>query len=141
MQTGSDHLKAQQAIMAAKNMYNGKLDGIWGPKSIAAKIKWERSGKFSPGIPNNGFPLNDRAPLPAGVRRALDGTLSCVEQKTAVAEPAANPFAQPVVEAASVEAPVEAPAITSGPVLPVVQMPNQNQQKHGNQNNQNRNQK
>ena len=61
MQIGTEQLKAQQQIMSAKNFYNGKIDGVWGPKTIAAKQKWERSGKFAPAIPNSGLPLDDRA--------------------------------------------------------------------------------
>ncbi len=79
MQIGTEQLKAQQAIMAAKNLYNGKIDGIWGPKTIAAKQKWERGGKFAPAIPNNGLPLDDRATLPPGVIRLASGLLTCAE--------------------------------------------------------------
>ncbi len=79
MQIGTEQLKAQQEIMAAKNYYNGKIDGIWGPKTIAAKQKWERSGKFAPAIPNNGLPLDDRAKLPPGVIRQASGLLTCSE--------------------------------------------------------------
>jgi hypothetical protein len=90
MQTGSAQLRAQQEIMQALNMYNGKIDGIWGPATIAAKQKWERSGKFSPAIPNNGFPLNERGPFPPGVRRQIDGTLTCLALASKESQPAAQ---------------------------------------------------
>lgn len=80
MQTGREQLRSQQKIMQLEGFYQGKLDGIWGPKTIAAKLKWERSGRFSPAIPNNGFPLSDRGPFPPGVFRNADGTLASVKE-------------------------------------------------------------
>jgi hypothetical protein len=148
MQTGSDHLKAQQEIMAAMNMYNGKIDGIWGPKSIAAKQKWERSGKFSPGIPNNGFPLNDRAPLPAGVVRKADGTLTRVgaASKVAVGSPvipvapsAPVQVVAPVQVSPAVEAPAVAAVATETTPQQTQPQNTNNQQRHGNNNPQNKN--
>ena len=93
MQKGTEQLKAQQEIMKARGVYNGAIDGIWGPKTIEAKIRWERGGKFTPGIPNGGFPLVERGPLPTGVRRQADGTLTCVEllEKAQVASVAPPP--------------------------------------------------
>lgn len=79
MQTGTEQLKAQQDIMFAKGFYRGAIDGIWGPKTIEAKQKWEVSGKFNPGIPNNGLPIPERGPFPAGVRRTRTGLLTCSE--------------------------------------------------------------
>jgi hypothetical protein len=83
--------------MAAKNFYNGKIDGIWGPKTIAAKQKWERSGKFAPAIPNNGLPLDDRATLPPGVIRQANGLLTCaeVQQKQNQAQQSQQPKVGP----------------------------------------------
>ena len=133
MQIGKDQLKAQQEIMAAKNMYNGKIDGIWGPLTIAAKQKWERSGKFSPAVPNNGFPLNDRQALPPGVLRKPDGTLYCMEQKSAASAPVAPVVATPEPQAPVVETPVvETP--------PVQQKQQQNNNNGGNKHQQNQNQ-
>lgn len=106
MQIGTEQLKAQQAVMAAKNFYNGKIDGIWGPKTIAAKQKWERSGKFAPAIPNNGLPLDDRATLPPGVIRQASGLLTCaeVQQKQNQAQSQAPAQTQqPKTEAVKVE--------------------------------------
>jgi hypothetical protein len=99
MQIGTEQLKTQQRIMESKNLYNGKIDGIWGPKSIAAKLKWECSGKFAPAIPNNGFPLNERGPFPAGVKRLPTGELTCVEleRKALEAKKAENPVSTNMV--------------------------------------------
>lgn len=72
-------MKNQQRLMQAEGFYSGKIDGIWGPKTIAAKVKWERSGRYAPAIPNNGFPLSDRGPLPSGVFRKPDGTLTSMK--------------------------------------------------------------
>ncbi len=79
MQTGTEQLKNQQEVMAAKNFYSGKIDGEWGPASIEAKIKWERSGKFNPALPNGGLPFASKGALPMGVRRLPDGSLTCPE--------------------------------------------------------------
>jgi hypothetical protein len=62
-----DMIKRQQQVLTFLGYYNGKIDGIWSAKSIEAKLKFERSGKFNPGIPNNGLPFSLRAPLPAGL--------------------------------------------------------------------------
>ena len=85
-------MKNQQRLMQAEGFYNGKIDGIWGPKTIAAKVKWERSGRYAPAIPNNGFPLSDRGPLPSGVFRKPDGTLTSVkmDQKSAAQQQSNN---------------------------------------------------
>lgn len=83
MQTGSEQLKSQQQILKSKGYYGGAVDGIWGPMTIEAKLKWERSGKFAPGIPNNGLPFPARGPFPTGVRRKSDGTLTCAEVELA----------------------------------------------------------
>ena len=79
MQIGSVQLERQQLIMRLKGYYNGKLDGIWGPKTIAAKQKWEMDPSYVPAIPNNGLPLGDRGPYPRGVIRGEDGLLFCTE--------------------------------------------------------------
>lgn len=98
MQTGTSQLVNQQSIMAAKNFYNGKIDGIWGPDTIAAKIKWERSGKFNPAIPNNGLPLSNTGALPLGVRRLPDGTLTCPELESTKASQQAKRVEPKVVK-------------------------------------------
>src|SRR5574343_1863322 len=80
MQTGSEQITRQQEIMQALGFYTGKIDGIWGPKTIEAKKKWELSGKFSPGLPNMGLPLADRGPYPKGVfLDKASGLLTCAQ--------------------------------------------------------------
>lgn len=78
MQIGTEQLRRQQLILQLKGFYNGKLDGIWGPKTVAAKKKWEGKG-FAPGLPNFGMPLADRGPWPNGIRKGSDGLLTCAE--------------------------------------------------------------
>lgn len=67
MQVQKHELERQQQILKALGFYHGKIDGIWGPKSIDAKKKFEASPSFPPGIPNNGMPFRDNGPYPAGV--------------------------------------------------------------------------
>ena len=147
MQTGSEQLREQQRIMNAKKFYYGKLDGIWGPKTIAAKQKWEVSGQFSPGIPNNGFPLPDRGPFPKGVKRLQDGRLSCVEleqQDAKQQESKKNNNQQPQQAAKEATPPAAALTITPQTVPTVATLitaestpanqPNSNQQNPNQQN-------
>lgn len=132
MQTGTEQLKSQQAVMSAKNLYNGKIDGIWGPKSIAAKLKWERSGKFSPAIPNNGFPLSLAAPFPPGVSQK-SGLLTCAELLSKQQQPssapgqAQQPAASKEAKDAKPEVVVPAQDVASGIVVK-----SNPQQQHGN---------
>lgn len=87
MQVGSEQLARQQEIMQSLGYYNGKIDGIWGPKTIEAKIKWEMSGKFNPALPNNGLPFGDKGPFPRGVyREPKTGLLSCPQYELVVQE-------------------------------------------------------
>lgn len=65
MQVSTEQLKRQQEILKALGFYHGKLDGIWGPKSIQAKKKFEGDPKFVPGIPNNGLPFASKGPYPS----------------------------------------------------------------------------
>lgn len=86
MQIGNEQIKAQQNIMKAKGFYKGAIDGIWGPMTIEAKKKWELSGKYAPGLPNNGLPLGSKGPYPAGVYMK-DGLLTCSELEVAKLQP------------------------------------------------------
>lgn len=80
MQTGSEQLRRQQEILAVKGFYKGALDGIWGPKTIEAKISWEMHPSFTPGIPNRGLPFGDKGPYPKGLlRNRVDGMFTCPE--------------------------------------------------------------
>lgn len=75
MQTDLKQLKRQQQLLNALGYYHGKIDGIWGPKSIAAKREFESSRDFVPGIPNNGMPFQERPPYPAGIVLGVDKLL------------------------------------------------------------------
>lgn len=68
MQTQPEQLKRQQALMKVYGFYNGAIDGIWGPASIAAKKAFEASPSFKPGYPNNGMPFKNTGPFPKGIR-------------------------------------------------------------------------
>lgn len=62
-----------QVIMTMMDLYDGACDGVWGPKCIAAKAKWELMDEFEPGVPSNGLPFNGRGKLPAGLMYAHKG--------------------------------------------------------------------
>lgn len=65
MQVEKNQIQRQQEILAVLGFYFGDFDGVWGPKTIEAKKKFEASPSFVPGIPNNGLPFGDRGPYPA----------------------------------------------------------------------------
>lgn len=80
MQTGKAQIERQQLILYVKGFYHGKIDGIWSTKTIEAKKKWEATGRgFTPGLPNNGLPFDNRGPYPKGVTLGSDGLLTCLE--------------------------------------------------------------
>lgn len=60
-------LQHQQIVLKFLGYYDGKCDGIWGPDSVAAMRRFELSGKFNPGCPKNGQPINNYRKLPAGL--------------------------------------------------------------------------
>lgn len=68
-QRSENQLKRQQEILKALGFYNGAIDGIWGPKSIAAMKTFEAKPEFKPAVPNHGLPLGDQGPYPAGITR------------------------------------------------------------------------
>lgn len=78
MQVGTDQLKRQQLLLTVKGFYKGKIDGIWGPDTVAAKKKWESDRSFVPGLPNSGLPFANKGPWPAGLRISA-GLLTCAE--------------------------------------------------------------
>lgn len=69
METNVKRLQRQQMILKFLGYYQGKCDGIWSAKTIAAKRAFELSGKFNPAYPNNGMPMDVDGPFPAGVIR------------------------------------------------------------------------
>ena len=72
-------LKAQQVVLKNLGYYKGEIDGIWSRKSIEAKLAFERSGKFNPGIPNRGMPFDLRVKLPISLIIGKDGYLTTKE--------------------------------------------------------------
>lgn len=60
-----------QVIMTMLGLYDGQCDGVWGPKCIEAKRKWELMDEFEPGVPSNGLPFNGRGKLPKGMNYAF----------------------------------------------------------------------
>lgn len=62
-----------QVIMTLLGLYDGLCDGVWGPKCIEAKRKWELMDEFEPGVPSNGLPFNGRGKLPKGMQYAYKG--------------------------------------------------------------------
>ena len=56
-----------QIIMTYLGFYDGACDGVWGPKCIAAKRKWEFDDSFEPAVPSNGLPFTGRDRLPKGL--------------------------------------------------------------------------
>lgn len=65
MQVEKEQIQRQQEILAVLGYYKFECDGLWGPKTIDAKKKFEADRSFVPGIPNNGLPFADRGPYPS----------------------------------------------------------------------------
>ena len=63
----------QQLIMTMLGYYDGVCDGVWGPKCIAAKAKWETEDSFEPAVPSNGLPFVGRGKLPRGMNYTHKG--------------------------------------------------------------------
>lgn len=63
----------QQLIMTMLGYYDGVCDGVWGPKCIAAKAKWETEDSFEPAVPSNGLPFVGRGKLPEGMNYTHKG--------------------------------------------------------------------
>ncbi len=85
-------LLQQQCILKGLGFYTGALDGIWGPKSIAAMRQWESTPSFKPAIPNDGMPLSDREPLPTLVtkKRISGSTAMLLHHPSIYEEPIAE---------------------------------------------------
>ena len=63
----------QQLIMTMLGYYDGVCDGVWGPKCIAAKAKWETEDNFEPAVPSHGLPFVGRGKLPRGMNYTHKG--------------------------------------------------------------------
>lgn len=102
MQVKTEQLIRQQEIMKVLGFYHGEIEGVWGPKSIDAKKKFEASPTFSPGIPKNGMPFADHGPYPANI--TLDYATGLLDHPQALAAREA------AAKSAVVEAAIPAPA-------------------------------
>ena len=96
--------------MQLRGFYNGKIDGIWSDKTIAAKKKWENDRSFAPALPNNGLPFGDRGPYPKGVWiEPKTKLLSCVEVEDFLNKPQ-DPSTPPQQQKKEASAPAGVPA-------------------------------
>lgn len=92
-------IKNQQQLLANLGYYAGEIDGIWSTKTIAAKVAFERSGKFNPCIPNQGLPFVTDQRLPEGVYVDAKGLLYA--GGNVVKPVTTNKVEEPVVEEVS----------------------------------------
>jgi len=111
-QKSEEQLRRQQDILKTLGFYNGALDGIWGPGSIAAMKKFEADPTFRPGIPNHGMPLGDAPPYPAFISKDTDkGRLANL-----LTHPNLDHRITPKASVKAAEVKVEAPAIDTSAV-------------------------
>lgn len=120
MQVTQAQLKRQQEILGVLGFYFGAFDGIWGPKSIEAKKKFEANPSFTPGIPNNGLPFGERPPYPASI--SFDHVTQMLHHPKLL-EKAIAPFVEPEPES------YEVPVVAEVPTTEAPQPYQQNQQK------------
>lgn len=60
-------IAVQQSVMTALGFYDGDIDGVWGPKCIAAMNRWQLEDSFDPALPNNGYFFTPPSRLPKGL--------------------------------------------------------------------------
>lgn len=101
----TEQIVRQQQVLAHLGFYKGRIDGIWGPSTIAAKKAYEGQG-FAPGIPNGGLPFQFPAKLPRGLR--YEGGLLTAAGFDPAQYPLMEGAGQPVNRVAKTEA-VDAP--------------------------------
>ena len=53
--------------MTALGFYDGDIDGVWGPKCVAAMNRWQLEDSFDPALPNNGYFFTPPSRLPKGL--------------------------------------------------------------------------
>lgn len=107
-------IKRQQLVLKHLGYYLGEIDGIWSTKSIEAKVAFERSGKFNPGIPSSGMPFRFNVRLPEGLYFDAKGYVAVVGfdvdtlkvEKQQVVEKSQQPVAQ---QPAQVQQPIVSP--------------------------------
>lgn len=119
MQITKPELARQQLVMKFLKFYKHKIDGIWGPESIAAKQAWESQRSFIPAYPNQGMPFGARDTLPKGVSfnpktrimECVGMSETVIAEIMALQEPKSNTVT-PVAVENKVEAPVPVPTPT-----------------------------
>lgn len=63
-----------QAVMMVKGVYDGEIDGLWGPLSQDAIRVWATDTSFDPALPTRGQPFTIGQKLPKGLSwRMKDG--------------------------------------------------------------------
>ena len=60
-------IAVQQSVMTALGFYDGDIDGVWGPKCVAAMNRWQLEDSFDPALPNNGYFFTPPSRLPKGL--------------------------------------------------------------------------
>ena len=56
-----------QAAMTVRGLYDGAIDGVWGPKCVPAIRDWERDDSFDPALPTKGMMFQAPGRLPKGL--------------------------------------------------------------------------
>lgn len=56
-----------QAVMRVRGLYDGDIDGVWGPKCVSALKEWERDASFDPALPTRGMMFQPTNRLPKGL--------------------------------------------------------------------------
>lgn len=56
-----------QAVMTVRGLYDGAIDGVWGPKCVSAIRDWERDDSFDPALPTKGMMFQAPGRLPKGL--------------------------------------------------------------------------
>lgn len=56
-----------QAAMTVRGLYDGAIDGVWGPKCVSAIRDWERDDSFDPALPTKGMMFQAPGRLPKGL--------------------------------------------------------------------------
>ena len=60
-------IAVQQSVMTVLGFYDGNIDGVWGPKCVAAMNRWQLEDSFDPALPNNGYFFTPPQRLPKGL--------------------------------------------------------------------------
>lgn len=147
-------IAVQQSVMTALGFYDGDIDGVWGPKCVAAMNRWQLEDSFDPALPNNGYFFTPPSRLPKGlswaagrsgelqyfgmsadIRAKVDKLMA--EQYKPITIQRVNEevlgTAKPEVKEAKVADPVPEPVPEVAPAAAPVQQSQGNQQQQNNQ--------